>query len=165
MGIFKNSNKFSKRDWKTCMWHKILVWKSSKGFLKTLDLLFVLNCIFIFSPVSSEFKITVYINTYHFRFKRILFRDLFGASFAFILEGRGNSGSLLLLQLACAWKITRTLALVVGRKFLHGCLIRNSEMKLREGNFRMDVRKTSATTRHFKLGNGLQKEKLESSST
>lgn len=49
----------------------------------------------------------------------------------------------------------------MGRNFLPGCLIKNSEMKLKEGNFRIDVRKTSVTARHFKLCNSLLKEKLE----
>lgn len=34
-------------------------------------------------------------------------------------------------------------------------------MKLREGNFRMNVRKTFLTVRHFKLWNSLRKEMVE----
>lgn len=62
-----------------------------------------------------------------------------------------NSGSLFFPQLAYTRKYNPSLALVVGRNYFHGCLIRNNEMKLRKGNFRMNVRKTFLTARDFKL--------------
>lgn len=109
---------------------------------------------------ASELKIPVYINVLiTSNLEEYCLETFLGASFAFFLWR--NSGSLFPLHLACAWKISHSLPLVVGRNFLHGCLTRNNELKLREGNFRMDVRNTPVTERHFELWNSLQKEKLE----
>lgn len=52
-------------------------------------------------------------------------------------------------------------ASTLGRNYLHKHIIRSNRIILREGNFRMNVRKTFLTVRDFRLQNSLPKEVVE----
>lgn len=107
----------------------------------------------VFYGIHIQTKSTYHIYSY-FVFEMRIFRQLRGS--AFITQGKHTFGFLSLFSTSVL-----SLALAVGRNYLHGCLIRNNEMKLREGNFRMNVRKTFLTARCFKLWNSLLKEMVE----